>query len=228
MKAMILAAGRGERMGELTSNCPKPLLRVAGVTLLERLIEALRDAGFEDLVINHAWLGQHIVARLGDGSALRVRVRYAPEPPGALETGGGILAALPGLGAGPFLVVNGDVFTDYPFARLRAQAGHMAGADVAHLVLVPNPPEHAAGDFALRAGRAQSTGAQRFTFSGIGLYRAALFDGCTAGRFPLAPLLRRAMDANRVSAELYRGAWRDIGTPERLSALRRHLGDDSA
>ena len=156
-----------------------------------------------------------------------MRVRYAPEPPGALETGGGILAALPALGSGPFLVVNGDVFTDYPFARLRAQARHMAAADVAHLVLVPNPPEHADGDFALRAGRAHSTGAQRLTFSGIGLYRAALFEGCAPGRFPLAPLLRRAMDVHRVGAELYRGTWRDIGTPERLSALRRLLDDAS-
>ncbi|BCX82811.1 N-acetyl-alpha-D-muramate 1-phosphate uridylyltransferase [Methylomarinovum caldicuralii] len=219
MKAMILAAGRGERLRPLTDRLPKPLVEVAGKPLIVHLIEALARAGFRDLVVNLGYRGAQIREALGDGSAFGVDIAYSPEPEAALETGGGIFQALPQL-SDPFLVVNGDLGTDYPFARLSALP---AGDALAHLVLVPNPPHHPAGDFALEAGRVLPEGMRRYTFSGIGVYRQALFAGCRPGRFPLAPLLRRAAAAGRVSGEVYQGAWSDIGTPGRLAAWRRQL-----
>ena len=210
MKAMILAAGRGERMRPLTDSLPKPLLPVASKPLIAWQIEALVAAGITEIVINHAWLGEMIENALGDGAAFGARIRYSPEGE-ALETGGGIRRALPLLGEAPFLVLNGDVLTDYPFARLRDQA-----VALAHLVLVSNPEHHPRGDFHLQAGRVSAEGEPRLTFSGIGVYHPALFAACEPGRFPLAPLLRQAMAAGQVSGEHYPGQWLDVGSPERL------------
>jgi MurNAc alpha-1-phosphate uridylyltransferase len=219
---MILAAGRGERMRPLTDHLPKPLLPVGGKRLIEYHLEALAAAGFSEVVINHAHLGEQIEQLLGGGERYGVSIHYSPEGE-ALETGGGIFRALPLLGDSPFVVVNGDVWCDYPFARLRAVV-----TTGAHLVLVPNPPQHPDGDFLLRQGavfdKAQrSEGEQTLTFSGIGLYHPSLFDGCKAGAFPLAPLLRRAMAEGRVSGERFDGRWFDIGTPERLRELDQML-----
>ena len=172
MKAMILAAGKGERLRPLTLHTPKPLLPVAGQPLIECRLQALAAGGFDELVINHAWLGEQIVARLGDGSAWGLQIRYSAEEQ-PLETGGGILRALPLLGDEPFLLVNGDVFSDFPFARLRRPL-----AGLAHLVLVDNPAHHPAGDFILNEGLARSEGpGQRLTYSGIGVLHPRLFDG---------------------------------------------------
>jgi len=213
---MLLAAGRGERMRPLTDTTPKPLLRIGGQMLIERHVHALAQAGIRQLVINHAHLGGQIERALGDGSAYGVQIAYSPEPEGALETGGGIFNALPLLGAAPFLVVNADIWTDYPFTGLPQSIDGLA-----HLVMVSNPPHHPDGDFSLSGGRLAQRGPAMLTFSGIGVYRPELFDGCTPGAFPLAPLLRMAMDAGRVSGEHYTGAWFDIGTPERLDAINR-------
>jgi len=215
--AMILAAGRGERMRPLTDHTPKPLLEAGGRPLIGHHLAALARAGVREVVVNHAHLGAQIESALGDGGAYGLRIRYSPEEV-ALETGGGIFRALPLLGPDPFIVVNGDVWTDFDLARLR-----LAGTDLAHLVLVHNPPHHAAGDFVLDGDRVRDGGGPRLTFSGIGVYRPALFDGCAPGRFPVAPLLRAAMAAGRVSGEHHRGRWVDVGTPERLAALDREL-----
>ena len=213
MKAMILAAGRGERMRPLTDHTPKPLLIAGGKPLIQHHIERLAAAGIRELVINHAHLGAQIEAALGNGSGFGVEIRYSPEEQ-ALETGGGIFRALPLLGPEPFLVVNGDVWTDVDLAGLAIGAG-----DLAYLVLVDNPFHNPKGDFVLIDDRVQSEGAPRLTFSGIGLYRPELFDSQTPGAFPLAPLLRQAMAAGRVGGQRHDGHWFDIGTPERLAAL---------
>ncbi len=221
MRAMILAAGRGNRMRPLTDHTPKPLLRVGGKPLIQYHIERLAAAGIRELAINHAHFGEQIEETLGDGSGLGVSIRYSPEGEGrALETGGGIFKALPLLGPAPFLAINADIWTDCPFADLDRG---LAADDLAHLVLVENPAHHPSGDFALDNGRVRSDGFPRYTFSGIGIYRPALFDGCTPGAFPLAPLLRRAMDRGQVGGRLHLGHWHDIGTPERLDALDRWL-----
>ncbi len=212
--AMILAAGRGERMRPLTDHTPKPMLRVRGKPLIEHHVERLAQAGIERIVINLAWLGAVIRDYLGDGSRYGVTINYSEEAPRALETAGGIVRALPHLGPGAFLVVNGDIFTDYPFA----QAAVTYDRD-AHLILVPNPPQHPDGDFGLEQGLALPTAALQFTFSGIAVYRTAFFANCVDGVFPLKPLLLRAMAARRCSAELYPGLWEDVGTVERLQAL---------
>jgi MurNAc alpha-1-phosphate uridylyltransferase len=221
MKAMILAAGRGERMRPLTLARPKPLLDVGGRALIEHHLHELAGAGFTEVVINLSWLGEQIAAKLGDGSRYGVALRYSEEGPEPLETGGGIFRALPLLGAAPFLVLNGDVWTTYPYARLRHR---LQPADLAHVVLVPNPEHNLKGDFVLRDGRmVEGEEGARYTFSGIGVYRPELFAGCADGIFKLAPLLRKAASAGRVSAELFTGDWLDIGTPERLAALDRRL-----
>jgi MurNAc alpha-1-phosphate uridylyltransferase len=214
MKAMILAAGRGERMRPLTDSTPKPLLRVGGQTLIERHIHALVKAGIRELVINHAHLGEQLLQALGDGGSYGVKIRWSPEPAGALETGGGIFNALPLLGEAPFIVLNADIWTDFPFAGLPQRPDGLA-----HLVLVDNPVHHPDGDFVLSTDRVQQGGGARLTFSGIGVYRPELFAGCSPGAFPLAPLLRRVMDDGRVSGEHYRGGWFDIGTPQRLQEV---------
>lgn len=215
MKAMILAAGRGERMRPLTDDMPKPLLKVADKPMIQWHVEALAAAGFQDLVINHAWHGRQIEQALGDGGRFGVHIVYSPEGEKGLETGGGIFRALPLLregAAGPFVVVNGDIVTDYPFATLTLRKDCLA-----HLVLVANPAHHPTGDFCLQVGGlVTDTGDVRHTFSGIGVYHPELFADCEAGSFPLAPLLRRAMSAGRVTGEIYGGQWLDVGTPQRL------------
>ncbi|MEK7840833.1 MAG: N-acetylmuramate alpha-1-phosphate uridylyltransferase MurU, partial [Pseudomonadota bacterium] len=197
---MILAAGRGERMRPLTDHLPKPLLKVGGDPLIVHLIRRLAAAGIRDLVINHAHLGERIFEALRSGERFGVRIRYSHEAEGGLETGGGIFHALPLITTDPFLVVNGDIWTDYPFDRLPPDLGE----DLAHLVLVDNPPHHPDGDFVLDGARVRAQGDGRSTFSGIGLYARAIFSGCRPGKFPLAPLLRAAMEQDRVGGELYR------------------------
>jgi MurNAc alpha-1-phosphate uridylyltransferase len=226
MKAMILAAGRGNRMRPLTDHTPKPLLPVGGRPLIVHQIERLRAAGITDLVINHAHLGAQLEAALGDGAAFGVCIRYSPEGEGrALETGGGIHRALPLLGSAPFLVVNGDIWCDFDYRALTGPAA--LGTDLAHLVLVDNPPQHPGGDFVLTGDRVTADDGARLTFAGIGVYQPALFAGCTPGAFPLAPLLRAAMAAGRCGGRQHCGRWSDIGTPERLQELDRllNLGD---
>ncbi|MDB5805189.1 MAG: mannose-phosphate guanylyltransferase [Betaproteobacteria bacterium] len=223
MKAMILAAGRGERMRPLTDACPKPLLEVGGKPLIAWHLERLARAGFADIVINHAWLGAKIEAALGDGSRCGVRIAYSPEGE-ALETAGGIAFALGHLGDAPFLVVNGDIYCDFDVARAPGIAAQMQRDDLqAWLVLVPNPPHHPKGDFSLDGRRVSDGGAggnTRHTFSGIGIYQPALFAGIERGsKAQLAPLLRAAMARKQVGGELHAGRWEDVGTPERLAAL---------
>ncbi len=224
MKAMILAAGRGERMRPLTDETPKPLLRAGGKPLIVWHIEALVRAGIRDIVINHAHLGGMIEAALGDGARFGASIRYSPEGE-ALETAGGIANALPLLGDEPFAVINGDIACDYDYARLPALARAMPERHLqAHLVLVPNPPHHLRGDFALRDGKVSDEGEPKLTFSGIGLYDPGLFAGIGRGaRAKLAPLLRVAMAEGAVSGELHAGRWMDVGTPERLSELDSQL-----
>lgn len=223
MKAMILAAGRGERMRPLTDTLPKPLLEAGGRSLIEHHVHALAAAGFTELLINHAYLGALIEAHLGDGVRHGVRIHYSREGETGLETGGGIHRALPWLGPEPFLIVNADIWTDFPFATLPAQPQGLA-----HLVLVNNPSHHPHGDFALTAGQVANDGEQRLTYSGIAILRPELFAGQTPGRFPLAPLLRAAATEGKVGGEYHGGDWQDIGTPASLDALRRRLGDSGA
>ncbi len=218
MKAMILAAGRGERMRPLTDRTPKPLLEVGGEKLIERHLRRLAAAGHVKIVINLSWLGSQIRQAVGNGQRYGVEVRYSDEGPTALETAGGIFKALPMLGSEPFLVVNGDIWTDHPLEPPALSPG----AD-AHLVLVPNPPQHARGDFALEQGKVTEGQGDRYTYSGIGIYRREFFAGCKPGKFPLLPLLRRAIEAGRLTGEAYRGAWHDVGTPERLAAFDSEL-----
>lgn len=210
---MILAAGRGERLRPLTDLKPKPLLEVRGKPLIAYHLEALRRAGFEQIVINLSWLGAQIRELLADGADYGVDIEYSLEAR-ALETAGGILQALPKLGP-RFAVINADVFSDYDFARLRKASAN------AHLVLVENPAHNRAGDFSLEAGRVGNDGDSRYTFSGIAAYRREFFDGLEPGKRPLAPLLRAAAAKAEVSGELYRGCWSDIGTVERLDELNR-------
>jgi N-acetyl-alpha-D-muramate 1-phosphate uridylyltransferase len=217
--AMILAAGRGERMRPLTDQVPKPLLPVRGKALIDHHLERLARAGIERIVINLAWLGGMIRDSVGDGSRFGVRIEYSDEAPQALETGGGIFRALPLLGEGAFLVVNGDVFSDYPLAEASLPLERDA-----HLILVPNPPQHPNGDFGVAGGLALPDAPVRFTFSGIAIYRRELFAGCAGGVFPLKPLLIRAMEKGRCSAEIYRGSWHDVGSIERLNALNQAGG----
>ncbi|WP_421284871.1 N-acetylmuramate alpha-1-phosphate uridylyltransferase MurU [Aeromonas veronii] len=217
MKAMILAAGRGERMRPLTDLLPKPLLAVGGKPLIVHHIEKLKAVGVTELVINHAWLGHKLVESLGDGSALGVAIHWSAEE-SALETAGGIVQALPLLGAAPFLVINGDTWLDLDYHTLVSQP---LGDDLAHLWLVPNPPQHPSGDFALQGGRVVDTPA--FTFSGVGLYDPAAFAGLAGGARKLAPLLRDWMAQGRVGGSLLAGEWRDIGTVDRLRELDDQL-----
>ena len=224
MRAMILAAGRGERMRPLTDHCPKPLLPAADKPLIVYHLERLAAAGFKDIVINHAHLGEQLLAALGNGAQWDLSITWSPEPVGALETAGGICQALPHLDAGndaPFLVINGDIYCDWPI-----QSIHLAQQDLAHLVLVDNPPQHPTGDFVLQGQRVSDKTAAMptLTFAGIGFYRPSLFKNLTAGEpAKLAPLLRAAMAEHRVSGEHHQGRWEDVGTPERLAALDAEL-----
>lgn len=224
MKAMILAAGRGERMRPLTDTTPKPLLKIAGQCLIEYHIQALVKAGVTDLVINHAWLGEQIEQLLGDGRHYGAHIQYSPEVT-ALETAGGIINALELLGEQPFIAVNGDVFSDYSFIDL----AKLNITQPAHLVMVNNPPHHPQGDFYYRNNQVllqtDDPSQNRYTFSGIGVYKPVFFHGLAPGKRALAPLLRDAMDRNRVSGEYYPGLWLDIGTAERLHELNRELSE---
>lgn len=215
MRAMILAAGRGERLRPLTDSTPKPLLEVKGRPLIEHHLERLANAGFREVIINLAHLGDMIRDTLGNGSNWGLNIHYSPEPPGALDTGGGIQQALPLLGDSPFAVINGDVYSQYPLARLRA-----IKCSYAHLVLVPNPGHNPEGDFALRGGYIASEGQPCHTFSGISVYHPQFFDPAPGGRFSIVPLLRNAAALQQVTGELYKGEWHDIGTLERLETLR--------
>ena len=217
---MILAAGRGERMHSLTDNLPKPMLSVAGKPLLQYHVEALAQAGFTDLVINHARFGDRIEAFFADGAAFGVNIRYSAEGDSPLETGGGIKRALPLLGDDPFLVINGDIWTDFLLDSLTPSV-----AGQAHLVLIANPPHHPDGDFVLKNGAVLSSGQLKYTFSGIGVYQPSLFNSIRSQVFPLAPVLRQAMQDRQVTGELHRGRWFDIGTPTRLAALEDYLAD---
>ena len=219
MRAMILAAGKGERMRPLTLNTPKPLIPVAGVPLIEYHLGALARAGFTEVVINHAWLGEKIEAHVGNGERFGLQVTYSRETQ-PLETGGGIFQALKYLGDEPFVVVNGDIWTDYDFAALRRPL-----AGLAHLVLVPNPEHHPEGDFLLADGQVQlpSTSVDTLTYSGIAVLHPKLFADSAAGAFKLAPLLRFAMRDGDVSGEQFDGHWIDVGTPERLAATEALL-----
>ncbi|MDX1518942.1 MAG: nucleotidyltransferase family protein [Gammaproteobacteria bacterium] len=215
MRAMILAAGRGERMRPLTDHTPKPLLEVAGKPLIVHHLERLQRAGITEVLVNHGRLGEQIEQRLGDGREYGVRIRYSPEGEEPLETGGGIFKALPWLGKQTFLAINADIWTDFDCNTLPREIETQA-----HLVLVNNPAHNPEGDFTLDGDRVCNTGADTLTFSGIGLYRPELFHGSDPGRFPLAPLLRQAAEQGQVSGQVHKGVWQDIGTPERLEALR--------
>lgn len=214
MKAMILAAGRGERLRPLTDTLPKPLLPVRGRPLLEHHFAALARAGVSEVVINLGWLGERIRQHVGDGARFGVSVVYSEEGYPPLETGGGIHRALSLLGPEPFWLVNGDVFCDYVFEHRALAPGALA-----HLVLVPNPAHHPGGDFALAEGYVADAGQPRLTYAGLAILHPALFAGCEPGRFALAPLLRASAARRQVTGELYTGEWSDVGTPERLAAL---------
>ncbi len=216
MRAMILAAGRGERLRPLTDSVPKALVEVGDKPLIVHAIERLRTAGIRDLVVNLAWLGGQIRERLGDGGAYGVSIAYSDEGDAALETAGGIVKALPLLGDAPFWVVNADVLCDYPF-----EPAELAAGDLAHLVLVDNPDHKDSGDFVLQNGRVREDGATSLTYAGIGLYRPEFFAGEAPERKPLLPLLQKWIAAGRLSGERYRGEWHDVGTRERLAAARQ-------
>jgi len=221
---MLLAAGRGDRMRPLTDACPKPLLRAGGRMLIEWHLLALARAGIVDVVVNHAHLGAQVEQALGNGARWNLRIRYSPEGE-ALETAGGIARALPMLGEGPFIVAASDVYTDFDYARTIAIASRMRAEDLlAWCLLVPNPAHHPSGDFALRDGLLLAEGEPKLTFSGIGVYRAELFDGVDPSRkAPLAPLLRDAARVGRAGAQRHDGRWIDVGTPQRLAALDAQL-----
>lgn len=217
MIAMVLAAGRGERMRPLTDTVPKALLEVGGVSLLERQLDRLARGGVRTVVINLGWLGETIVERIADGRRFELQVVYSPEYDHVLETGGGICRALPLLGTRPFWVLNADVYTDFVLPEIE-----LAPEALGHLVLVPTPAHKPRGDFDLIDGKARRLDDPAYTFSGMALYRPELFAGRAPGRFPLAPLLFDAADRGLLEASLYEGTWEDVGTPERLTALNLH------
>ncbi len=216
--AMILAAGRGERMRPLTDHAPKPLLPAGGKPLIEYHLERLAAAGYEHIVINTHHLAEQIERHLGNGEQYGLQIDYSREHPKALETGGGIFQALPMLGSEIFCVVNGDIYCEHPL-----HAPDLEKDILAHLILVENPPHHPEGDFGLEGNQVRIDTQPQWTFSGIGWYRPQLFAHCTPGRFPLAPLLREAIQQGQVSGEHYVGRWMDIGTPARLARLERYL-----
>jgi len=216
MIAMILAAGRGERLRPLTDTTPKSLVEIGGQSMLERHLLNIRNAGVETVVINLGWLGADIVRRVGSGARYGLQVIYSQEGDNVLETGGGIHKALPLLGSDPFLVLNADVYTDMPVPGVE-----LAADALGHLVMVPRPAYRDHGDFDLLDGLIRNSDAAKLTFSGVAVYTPEFFNGCEAGRFPLAPMLRSAADAGRLSGEIYEGLWADVGTMARLDALNR-------
>ena len=219
---MILAAGRGTRMRELTDNCPKPLLKVTEKSLIEYHIEALSAAGIKRIIINTAYLGYMLEEVLGDGSRWGVEIQYSHEQALGLETAGGIIHALPLLGEEPFIVVNGDVWSDYNFTQLNLDKNQLA-----KLVLVDNPAHNLEGDFGIDADMLLSVSAlPRYTFSGISLYHPSFFDGLNTGFLPLREPIQKGLEKGCISGEYYSGDWQDIGTPERLLALQKQLKPD--
>ena len=216
MKAMILAAGRGERMMPLTETTPKPLLKVRGLTLIEHSIIALKKANITNIIVNVSYLGGQIKAYIGNGSKLGVRITYSDEFSGALETAGGIIKALPLLGKEPFVVINSDVLSDYDLSQLKLPIGSLA-----HLVLIDNPEHNKNGDFSLiNEHQVTTAGHNSYTFSGIGIYHPNFFKAHKSNqgiKLPLYPLLKEAMVNNQLTGEYYDGAWQDVGTPERLN-----------
>ncbi len=219
MRAMVLAAGRGERLRPITDVLPKPLVQIAGRPLIDYHLEKLARAGIDEVVINLSWLGQQIRTALGAGGRYGLRIHYSEEGPVPLETGGGIARALPLLGPAPFLVVNADVWTDLDFATL----GTLPADADARIVLAANPAHHPEGDFALRDGMVVGQAGERLTYTGIGLYRPEFFAACPPGRFALLPLLQRAIAGSRLQGRLHCGEWFDVGTPERLAWLDAHV-----
>jgi MurNAc alpha-1-phosphate uridylyltransferase len=215
MTAMILAAGRGERLRPITDTIPKALVEVRGRSLIERHLDRLAAAGVRTVVINLGWHGERIVERVGSGERYGLQILYSREGDDILETGGGIFKALPMLGTNPFLVINADVFTDMPLPQ------RMPPGSAGHLVLVPTPRHKEQGDFDLVDGKVRRSDSPEYTFSGVAMYKPELFEDCEPGRFPLAPLLHRAADEGVLSGELYGGFWEDVGTPERLAELNR-------
>lgn len=213
-KAMILAAGRGQRMGELTTNLPKPLLRVAGHYLIDYAIFSIKQAGIQEIIINVSWHGEQIKTALGDGSQYGVKILYSEEVE-RLETGGGIFQALSLLGTEPFLVVSSDVITDYPLGELSQRPEGLA-----HLVMVSNPDYHSQGDYGLRDGRLELDASQKLTYGNVGVYRPELFASCLAGHFRLSSVLNPAIAAGKVSGEHYQGKWHNVGTPVDLERAR--------
>lgn len=225
MKAMILAAGRGSRLRPFTDHTPKPLLTVNGKPLIAHLLGQLQRAGIREVVINTGWLGEQLEQALGDGKRFNLKIAYSHEGWPALETGGGIANALPLLGEDEFLVINGDVYVEgLDLKRLTRM--HLPGQDLAHLLLVPNPPHNLKGDFGLVAGRVFDAGPS-YTFSGISVLHPALFEGAPKGSFKLAKRLRKAAEDHQVTAELFTGFWSDVGTPERLAQLEKRVGSTS-
>ncbi|MCF6253681.1 MAG: nucleotidyltransferase family protein [Thiomicrorhabdus sp.] len=225
MKAMILAAGRGNRLRPLTDTVPKPLIPVCGKPLIEYHIEKLAAIGITDIVINHAWLGEVLETSLGNGKRWGVNIEYSPEPEGGLETAGGIIQALPLLGNAPFLVLNGDVYCDFSFDSLlqTAQQMQLDSSLLAHLILVPSPNHNQTGDFDLNEQQ-QVIPQGELTFSGLSVLSPALFKGVEGGRKKLAPILRQAMEKRHVTGEIYQGIWSDVGTVERLAETHKMLG----
>ena len=221
MKAIILSAGRGERMQPLTNSTPKPLLEVDSKSLIEHTIEALVNAGIINIVINYAHLGEQFPSKLGDGSRYNATIEYSNEQDGRLETAGGIVKALPLLGEDPFLVVNGDIWTDYPFREL--EKAKLNSKILCHLVLVNNPEHNPKGDFSLASGLLSQAEQKKLTYSGIGIFHPSLFANLKLEPKPLKPILLSAIAAQQVSGEVYSGQWFDIGTVERLNALSNHL-----
>ena len=214
MIAMILAAGKGERLRPLTATVPKALVEVRGRSLLERHLDCLAASGIDTVVINLGWLGERILERIGSGEQYGLKVVYSQEGDNSRETGGGIHRALPRLGSEPFLVINADIYTDMPVPGIELDA-----ADLAHLVLVPTPADKPSGDFALSDGRIRNSGDAMYTFSGVTIYRPESFADCIPGRFSVVPMLRQAADDDRLSGSVYAGAWRDVGNPASLAAL---------
>jgi MurNAc alpha-1-phosphate uridylyltransferase len=223
VKAMILAAGLGQRMLPLTENTPKPLLLAGGRMLIEWQILRLQEAGISEIVINHHHLGQQIENALGDGQRYGVRLHYSAEPE-RLETAGGIIRALPLLGKEPFVLTNADIWTDYDFSRLTRRTAPAGSAALMHMVMVPNPAHNTAGDFSLDNGWVGEQQAPRYTYAGISMLHPDFFAGESERFLPLLPLLRKAIAERRVSGEFHTGQWHDIGTPERLQWLDRYLG----
>ena len=221
MRAMILAAGLGERMRPLTDKMPKSMLQVNGKPLIQYHVENLVQSGILDIIINHAQFGDQIESFLGNGKIWGARIAYSPEDESPLDTAGGIVEALPLLGEEPFLTVNADIWTDFPFQQLLNLSEDLLN-DLAHIVLVDNPAHNAKGDFSLNKNRVLNEGDFMLTFSGISVFKPEFFKGCTSGSTPLTPMIRQAVSQGRVSGSHYQGQWRDIGTPERLQELRQN------